>query len=173
VKTWLVLLSALLWVSSASMVHAGNNVWTSLGPEGGKINALALDPTTPTTLYAGTGGGVFKSPNGGSSWSATGLTTLNVNALALDPTTPTTLYAGTSGGGVFKSTDGGSSWSAVNTGLPTAFVYSSPLPPPLQSLSMRIPMTAVSSPLPLAPAAVRHWPCSSISRVFAGRTRSP
>src|SRR5262250_2426732 len=98
------------------MVHAGNNVWTSFGPEGGRVYALALDPTTPTTLYAGTlGGGVFKSTTGGSSWSAvnTGLANLEVRTLALDPTT---LYAGTLGG-VFKSTDGGSSWSAVNTGL--------------------------------------------------------
>ena len=45
------------------------NVWTSLGPEGGNIIALAIDPATPTTLYAGTGaGGVFKSTTGGSSW---------------------------------------------------------------------------------------------------------
>jgi hypothetical protein len=35
--------------------------------------ALAVDPMTPTTLYAGTGGfddeAVFKSTNGGISWS--------------------------------------------------------------------------------------------------------
>ena len=66
-RPWLVLLWALLWVSSASMVHAGNNVWTSLGPEGGTIFVLVVDPTTPTTLYAGTSGGVFKSTNGGAS----------------------------------------------------------------------------------------------------------
>ena len=48
---WMVLLSALLWVSSASMVHAGNNVWTSLGPEGETVYALTIDITT---LYAGT-----------------------------------------------------------------------------------------------------------------------
>ena len=30
------------------------------------VNALAIDPATPATLYAGTwGGGVFKSTNGG------------------------------------------------------------------------------------------------------------
>src|SRR5215471_13993807 len=58
---WWLLLSAVLWVSSARMVHAGDNVWTSLGPEGGPVLALALDPLTPTTLYAGTdGSGVFK-----------------------------------------------------------------------------------------------------------------
>src|SRR5262250_3185752 len=86
------------------MVHAGNNVWTSFGPEGGRVYALALDPTTPTTLYAGTGGGgVFKSTTGGASWSAvnTGLTNTSVRALAIERLTPSTLYAGTFGGGVF------------------------------------------------------------------------
>jgi hypothetical protein len=50
----------LLGISQAESVSAGLNVWTSNGPEGGSINALAIDPVTPTTLYAGTlGGGVF------------------------------------------------------------------------------------------------------------------
>ena len=36
------------------------------------VDALAIDPTTPTTLYAGIsyGGGVFKSTNSGENWSA-------------------------------------------------------------------------------------------------------
>src|SRR5262245_17348291 len=75
---WLMLLSAFLWVSGASLVHAGNNVWTSLGPAGGHVFALAVDPSTPTTLYAGMfysdpecryhsciSGGVYKSTDGG------------------------------------------------------------------------------------------------------------
>src|SRR5262245_42648365 len=117
---WVVLLLVWLWVSSASMVQAGDNVWTSSGPEGRSVLTIALAPTTPTTLYAGTDdSGVFKSTTGGRSWSAvnTGLANLSVHALALDPTTSTTLYAGTLGGGVFTSTTGGNSWSAVNTGL--------------------------------------------------------
>jgi hypothetical protein len=37
-----------------------NAVWTGLGPAGVFVAALALDPLTPTTLYAGTlGSGVF------------------------------------------------------------------------------------------------------------------
>jgi photosystem II stability/assembly factor-like uncharacterized protein len=51
------------------------------------IPALAIDPLTPTTLYAGTyGGGVFKSMDGGVSWSASGLTNIytSVTALAID-----------------------------------------------------------------------------------------
>jgi len=87
--------------------------------------ALAIDPTTPATLYAGTEGGVFKSTDGGGNWSAvnTGLPLYtSFYTLAIDPTTPATLYAGTSGGGVFKSTNGGGSWSAVNTGLTATYV---------------------------------------------------
>src|ERR1700740_1992849 len=130
VRTWLVLLLALLWASGASIVHAGNNIWTSLGPAGGAVFALALDPTTPTTLYAGTDGGVFKSTTGGSSWSPvnTGLpSNTYVYALAIDPTTPTTLYAAMKG--VFKSTNGGSSWSAVNAGLPSTPIFALALDP--------------------------------------------
>ena len=73
-RVWLVLLSALLWASSVKIVQAGTNVWTTLGPEGGTVYALAIDPTTPTTLYAGTyDNGVFTSTTGGNSWSAAGL----------------------------------------------------------------------------------------------------
>lgn len=86
------------------------------------IYALAVDPVTNNTIYAGTfGGGIFKSTDGGDSWSAvnTGLTNLNITTLAIDSATPTTVYAGTLGGGVFKSTTGGGSWTEANTGLST------------------------------------------------------
>jgi hypothetical protein len=58
-----------LTTNSILPVSAGSNVWTSNGPEGGTINALAIDPAILATLYAGTyGGGVFKSTNSGGSW---------------------------------------------------------------------------------------------------------
>src|SRR5436189_276047 len=118
-----VLLGALL-VTSSRAAEGGINSWTSTnGPNGGPIGALAIDPVTPATLYAGTdSNGVFKSTNGGGSWSAvnTGLTdnnaSRNVAALTIAPQIPTTLYAGT-GGGLFKSTNGGGNWSALNSGL--------------------------------------------------------
>jgi photosystem II stability/assembly factor-like uncharacterized protein len=118
-RVLLISLIVLLSTSQADIASAGIKVWTSNGPEGGRINALAIDPLTPTTLYAGTRhSGVFKSTNGGGDWSAvnTGLTSISVSALAIDPVTPATLYAGT-GDGVFKSTNGGENWIAVNTGL--------------------------------------------------------
>ena len=112
---------ALVMASAPKGAHAGWGVWTSHGPEGGYVEALAIDPSTPARLYAGTwGGGVFKSTDSGSSWSpANGdLTSPFIQGLAIDPSTPTTVYAGTrTGGVVFKSTDGGSSWSPANSGL--------------------------------------------------------
>ena len=100
------------------------NAGLPFGPFG---NALAIDPSTSSTVYAGTERlGVFRSTDGGEEWSAIndGLPAGSiVDALAIDPTTPSTLYAGLrpSGpaeGGVFVSTDGGENWVAslaVNT----------------------------------------------------------
>ena len=73
------------------------------------VLALAVDPLTPGTLYAGTdSGAVYKSTNGGDTWEAAseGLGDVRyVSALAIDPQHPINLYAGTSEG-VFKSTNG-------------------------------------------------------------------
>ena len=80
--------------------------WTSIGPDGGYIRSLAINPKTPTTHYAGTGKGVYMSTNGGASWTGPYLPDTTVYSLAIDPKTPTTLYAGTDYG-VYKSTNGG------------------------------------------------------------------
>ena len=82
--------------------------------------ALAIDPLTPTRLYAGTaGGGVFRSSDAAANWAVVnqGLSNLTVAALAGDPTEPDTLYAGTSGNGVLKTANGGTSWSAASSGI--------------------------------------------------------
>ena len=116
---------AVLVFSGARLAEAGTNVWTSHGPEGGYVSALAINPNTPSTLYVGTGGGgVFKSTDSGDSWkpAGTGLLAPVVLALAVEPNTPSTLYAGTWGDGVFESTDRGGSWNPVNTGLPTTLI---------------------------------------------------
>src|SRR5438309_6849213 len=90
-----VLLGALLVSMNA---EGGVNSWTSIGPDGGWIFALAIDPVTPATLYAGTyRGGVFKSTNGGESWSAVNTGLPNGDgwfSLVIDPQTPATLYVG-------------------------------------------------------------------------------
>ena len=105
---------------AAFPVAAGPNRWTAIGPDGANVVALAIDPRTATTVYAGTRGpGVLKSVDGGASWATANgpiQTPLNVAALAIDPSTPATVYAGTDRG-VFKSIDAGQSWSSANSGL--------------------------------------------------------
>ncbi len=120
---WLLLAIGALF---STVAYAGSGVWTSGGPYGGEVYALAINPTTPSTLYAGTyGAGVFKSIDSGGTWAATntGLTTSYVRGLAIDPLTPSTLYATTFGAaGVFRSIDSGATWAAANTGLTGLFV---------------------------------------------------
>ncbi|MBI3248382.1 MAG: DUF11 domain-containing protein [Deltaproteobacteria bacterium] len=98
----------------------GGTSWTpsSSGINTNSIRALAIHPTTTTTLYAGTDTGVFQSTDSGGTWTAmnTGLTNVNVQTLAIDPNTPSILYAGTTGG-VFKFVGG--VWSPMSTGLTT------------------------------------------------------
>lgn len=126
--------------SVAGVAVAGENVWTSNGPEGGTIRSLAIDPKNTQTIYAGTyGGGVFKSTNGGNAWTVVnsglketmGIQELppHVYALAIDPTSSQTVYAGAYRGGVFKSTNGGKTWTAVNSGLTNTNVWALAIDP--------------------------------------------
>ncbi len=129
---WL-LLALLLAGLVPLTIRAGTNVWTSNGPDAGLVLALAINPQSPATLYAGIWGvGVFESTNGGASWSAinTGLPANTiVYALAIDPQSPATLYAGTIDGGVYMSTNGGASWSAANTGLANIYMLALAIDP--------------------------------------------
>jgi photosystem II stability/assembly factor-like uncharacterized protein len=101
----------------------GSGEWTSIGPQGGSIPALAIDPQSPMTVYAGTAAGVYKSTDGGSTWAHSGLPSYWVYALAVDPLTPSTIYAGTRGKGVYKSLDGGATWFQANKGIEDQVVY--------------------------------------------------
>jgi photosystem II stability/assembly factor-like uncharacterized protein len=83
------------------------------------VNALAIDPANPATLFASPiAGGVFKSTDASANWnqSSSGLPAIAVRSLAVNPLTPTTLYAGTAGDGVYKSTDGGATWQPTGQG---------------------------------------------------------
>ena len=93
-----------------------SSIWnTGSGPPSG-LNAMAIDPVTPATLYAGLYTGVFKSTDGGATWNVTALKDTFVTALTIDRTNPNILYAGATGG-PFKSTDGGANWVPINSGL--------------------------------------------------------
>jgi hypothetical protein len=85
---------------------------------------LAIDPSTPTTLYAALAYyGVYKSSDGGNTWSAinTGLPAATGQdnwALAINPQNTSILYVGADNMGLYESTNGGATWTAASTGLP-------------------------------------------------------
>jgi hypothetical protein len=121
-----IIVTALTWdgLVLAPGAAAGPGTWFPVGPTGGTVFALAIDPSSPTTLYAGlveAPGGVFKSTDGGATWRESGPdhTERSVWALAIDPSMPATLYAGTEGG-IYKSSDGGATWilAIAGFGLP-------------------------------------------------------
>jgi hypothetical protein len=107
---------------SPCMVSAAAKRWVLTGgPEGGRVYALAVDPQSPTTVYAsGYGKALYKSTNSGANWGDTGLATAYVYDVAVDPSNSTTVYA-CGASGVFKSTNAGANWSAVNTSLRSVY----------------------------------------------------
>ncbi len=105
----------------------GGNSWSNhtFGFETFDIGALAIDPTAPAKLYAGTSGGIFRSVDNGRTWlkSTTGLPFVTVTSVVVNPLTPSTVYlSSASNPGLFKSTDAGQSWTAANNGLNNANV---------------------------------------------------
>jgi Calx-beta domain/Carboxypeptidase regulatory-like domain/Beta-propeller repeat/CarboxypepD_reg-like domain len=107
------------------------------GFTGSIVNGIAIDPTRPSTVYAGSPQGVFKSTNGGRTWAPinNGLGNLVVIALVIDPVTPSTLYVATGGfvlnatPGIYKSTDGGASWNLRSNGMTSTGLISLAIDP--------------------------------------------
>jgi photosystem II stability/assembly factor-like uncharacterized protein len=90
-------------------------------PKQSRTYAVAVDPKTPTTVYAGLyGNGVYKSTDGAATWSLASLKlagNVMVVALAVDPSRPETVYVATSNDGFHRSGDGGDHWAEANGGL--------------------------------------------------------
>jgi hypothetical protein len=83
-----------LVLAVGATADTGRDAWTSIGPEGGSVTALAIDPLDPQVVYAGTWrNGLFRSEDGGASWTAGGLTNASVSSLLIHPQDPQTLYA--------------------------------------------------------------------------------
>src|SRR5579864_7080061 len=83
-------LSALLACLAWTPVCAEVNQWMNVGPVGGSIPFLVIDPQDPTTFYAGSAVGVFKSKDSGTTWINTGMVAAS---LVVDPKNSATLHA--------------------------------------------------------------------------------
>jgi len=99
----------------------------------GSIGAIAVAPSDPKTIYAGTGesdirsdlssgNGVYKSSDGGSTWTHMGLDdTRQISRIVVDPLDANVVYVGALGHAygpneqrdVYKSVDGGTNWTRV------------------------------------------------------------
>lgn len=102
-------------------VFAGVGTWTPIGPDGGNVRVLAVDPTAPDVAYAAPGLGLFKSTNAGETWTdASGreVERRTVTALLVRP--GNVVFAGTRDGILFKSTDGGATWERTFEGIAPA-----------------------------------------------------
>jgi photosystem II stability/assembly factor-like uncharacterized protein len=99
----------------------GGKTFTILpGIAGHSVRGLAIAPSDPDILVAGTIGGVFRSEDRGRTWSRLtpeGHPDLrNVGSVAVDPTDPMVIYAGT-WHLPWKTTDGGRSWFPISSGM--------------------------------------------------------
>ncbi len=95
------------------------------------IGALAIDPKTPTTIYAGTGdlnisaypfigNGLWKSTDSGATWTYVGLAQGHIiSKIIIDPSVTKNIYVSCMGQpfqrdeerGVYKTADGGATWT--------------------------------------------------------------
>ena len=117
-------------------IAASGNSWTNLGPtnadsqtngstlfvrDSGRARSIVVDPTNTQVIYLATsGGGVWKTTNGGTNWTpiTETLGSLSCGSLTMDPSNSNILYLGLgdpfdgTGIGFVKSTNGGATWSA-------------------------------------------------------------
>jgi photosystem II stability/assembly factor-like uncharacterized protein len=92
--------------------------WENLGPLApADVNALAIDFSTPTTLYAAVGGTVYKTTDGGDHWSRSGHgidfggLDDTVTGLFVDPQDSVSVFASTTDSFIFHSGDASGTWT--------------------------------------------------------------
>ncbi|MFA7061946.1 MAG: hypothetical protein WC156_14155, partial [Pedobacter sp.] len=125
---------------SINNVESGNSDGRTNSLANTMINSLAITPTVPGSIYAGTTNrGIYRSDSSSASWIAvkgvvsnrpkmanySSLANSTVNTLVHSPTSPGSLYAGTYNNGLFASTDGGDSWTALFSGLMANYTVNS------------------------------------------------
>jgi len=100
--------------------HGKDWAGMKIGEPGTAVRTLAIDPWTPSVIFAGTRGkGMFKTTDGGMSWigiSSTSdprLGSAEVFDITIDPSKPNTVYAALTALGIVRSTDAGTTWRTL------------------------------------------------------------
>lgn len=127
--------------ASSALSGAAGVSWLPMGPSGffgigywdsgpqvdaGRIDAIALHPTAPGTMFiASPNGGIWGTTTGGAIWSplTDNMCSLQMSQIKVDPVNPNLVYAAvarpsaTAGCALFRSTDGGTTWANYNGNL--------------------------------------------------------
>lgn len=109
-------------LAEAFTVTQGINTWSSGGPYGGWIYALALGDSQGETIFATIGNvGLFRSRDGGASWELIFIEIGFLNKPEIDPTNLDRLYVANQineNPGLYRSEDGGDTWTAMPQPIP-------------------------------------------------------
>lgn len=117
----------------AALASIGLAEWSPIGPDGGNVLALAIDPQAPATMYVlpyeyPDNPRVFKTTDAGASWLAVGRCNEQyVNCAMVDPFDGNTIYALGRSEAVSRSTDGGASWTSYALPATTVGLAGDPL----------------------------------------------
>ncbi len=117
----LLLLALLLGLSAFGSRAAAADTGFSLGGPlpglgSGKIWSVAVEPSQPDRIIAGTDAGIYVSQDSGTTWTQV-MSGVRVWTVGFDIRNSTSAFAGTDGRGVYSSVDAGTSWTPSSTGL--------------------------------------------------------
>src|SRR6476620_9318457 len=112
-------LVSLLWLSAALVAE---QPWQPIGPDGGNVRSLAIDPKDPDRIFLGTSAGnLYLSTDKGATWSRFARpgnsAEMVLDHIVIDPTDPRNIFAAAwnaqlpnSDGDLYRSNDAGKTW---------------------------------------------------------------
>jgi len=115
-------LGIMLWISAAL---AAEQPWQPVGPDGGNVRSLAIDPKNPDRIFLGTSAGnLYLSTDRGATWSRFARpgnsTEMVLDHIVIDPSDSRNIFAAAwnaqlpnSDGDLFRSHDAGKTWEIV------------------------------------------------------------